>query len=141
MGSSQLIAKCSQGQGGVATWWYIEEVMGNKSSDYVFLPILDRSYNEFGRMWEYPDMFRLDGRDIIITSPQDMRALGLEFHSGNCTMALMGSLKDGQFLRENVQAIDYGLDFYAPLTADGISFECSGQALIRVEKYDIITVE
>ena len=46
--TSQLIAKCSQGQVGVATWWYIEEVMGDKSSDYVFLPILegpDGDYN------------------------------------------------------------------------------------------------
>ncbi len=46
--TSQLIAKCSQGQVGVATWWYIEEVMGEKSSDYVFLPILegpDGGYN------------------------------------------------------------------------------------------------
>lgn len=46
--TSQLIAKCSQGQVGVATWWYIEEIMGEKSEDYVFLPILegpDGSYN------------------------------------------------------------------------------------------------
>ena len=46
--TSQLIAKCSQGQVGVATWWYIEEVMGDKSGDYVFLPILagpDGDYN------------------------------------------------------------------------------------------------
>lgn len=46
--TSQLIAKCSQGQVGVATWWYIEEIMGDKSSDYVFLPILegpDGTYN------------------------------------------------------------------------------------------------
>lgn len=39
--TSQLIAKCSQGYVGVATWWYIEEVMGEYSSDYVFLPVLD----------------------------------------------------------------------------------------------------
>ncbi len=39
--TSQLIAKCSQGQVGVATWWYIEEVMGDKSGDYVFLPVLE----------------------------------------------------------------------------------------------------
>lgn len=39
--TNQLIAKCSQGKVGVATWWYIEEVMGDKASDYVFLPILD----------------------------------------------------------------------------------------------------
>ena len=46
--TSQLIDKCSQGQVGVATWWYIEEVMGDKSGDYVFLPILegpDGGYN------------------------------------------------------------------------------------------------
>ncbi|MDO5143314.1 MAG: extracellular solute-binding protein [bacterium] len=39
--TNQLIAKCSQGKVGVATWWYIEEVMGDKASDYVFLPVLD----------------------------------------------------------------------------------------------------
>ena len=27
--------------------------------------------------------------------------------------------------------------FYTPQTADGISFECSGQAMISVEKYEI----
>ena len=92
-----------------------------KSNDgfkWEFDTILDRSYNEFGRMWECPDMFPLDGQDVIITSPQDMCALGLEFHSGNGTLALMGSLTDGKFLRDNVQAIDYGLDFYAPQTLE-----------------------
>ena len=38
---TQLISKCSQGYVGVATWWYIEELMGEYADDYVFLPILD----------------------------------------------------------------------------------------------------
>ena len=38
---TQYMAKCSQGRVGVATWWYIEELMGDHSDDYVFLPILD----------------------------------------------------------------------------------------------------
>jgi putative aldouronate transport system substrate-binding protein len=38
---TQLISKCSQGYVGVATWWYIEELMGDYADDYVFLPILD----------------------------------------------------------------------------------------------------
>lgn len=38
---TQLIAKCSQGNVGVATWWYIDEVMGEYADDYVFLPVLD----------------------------------------------------------------------------------------------------
>ena len=46
--TNQLIAKCSQGYVGVSTWWYIEEIMGDKASDYVFLPVLagpDGTYN------------------------------------------------------------------------------------------------
>lgn len=80
--------------------------------------VLDRSRNEYGRMWECPDLFRLEGRDVILTSPQDMQASGLEFHSGNGTIALVGEVRDGRFLRENVQAVDYGLDFYAPQTVE-----------------------
>ena len=37
---TQLMAKCQQGYVGVSTWWYIEELMGEYSSDYVFLPVL-----------------------------------------------------------------------------------------------------
>ncbi len=35
---SQLIAKVSQGRVGVTTWWYIEEIAGEHSDDFVFLP-------------------------------------------------------------------------------------------------------
>lgn len=38
---TQYMAKCSQGRVGVATWWYIEELMGDYAEDYVFLPVLD----------------------------------------------------------------------------------------------------
>ena len=38
---AQLMAKTKQGYVGVSTWWYIEELMGDKSGDYVFLPVLD----------------------------------------------------------------------------------------------------
>ena len=38
--TTQLMAKCSQGYVGVATWWYIEELMADHAADYVYLPIL-----------------------------------------------------------------------------------------------------
>ncbi|MCR4901424.1 MAG: extracellular solute-binding protein [Butyrivibrio sp.] len=38
--TTQLMAKCQQGYVGVSTWWYIEELMGDYSEDYVFLPVL-----------------------------------------------------------------------------------------------------
>ena len=83
-----------------------------------FVTILDRCYNEFGKMWECPDFFPLNGKQILMTSPQDMTALGMEFHNGNGTIFLIGSYdaETHRFERERVQAVDYGLDFYAPQT-------------------------
>lgn len=72
--------------------------------------------NQYGKMWECPDFFQLDGKHILLTSPQEMRADGLEFHPGNANLALIGTLdrSSHQLVREHAQAIDYGLDFYAP---------------------------
>lgn len=75
-------------------------------------------------MWECPDFFFLDGKAVLLTSPQDMEAEGLEFHNGNGSLCIIGSCSREDFIlhREKVQAIDYGLDFYAPqttLTPDG----------------------
>lgn len=83
-----------------------------------FDSILDQCYNQFGKMWECPDFFQLDGKWVILTSPQDMSPNGLEFHNGNGTLCLIGSYdkKNKVFQRERVQAIDYGLDFYATQT-------------------------
>lgn len=82
-----------------------------------------KSNHEYGAMWECPDLFQLDGYDVLLTSPQFMKAKGLEFHNGNTTLCIMGTLgENGKLIEESKQAIDYGLDFYAPqtlLTADG----------------------
>ena len=53
-----------------------------------------------------------------------MTPVGLEFHAGNGTLCLIGDYQPDRkgFSRQSAQAIDYGLDFYAPqtlLTADG----------------------
>ena len=86
--------------------------------DWHFVTVLDRCYNEYGKMWECPDFFTLGDKQILAVSPQDMSAVGLEFHNGNCTMFLIGEYDEAThtFERRNVQAVDYGLDFYAPQT-------------------------
>ncbi len=82
--------------------------------------IVDRSGNAYGKMWECPDLFRLDGKWVLLTSPQEMRAdPGGEFHDGYGTLCIIGALDGARgLLREHIQAIDCGLDFYAPQTLE-----------------------
>lgn len=69
---------------------------------------------------ECPDLFPVEDKYVLIVSPQDMTAEGLEFHNGNGTVMLTGTFakESGKFSRECVRAVDYGLDFYAPQTME-----------------------
>jgi len=88
-----------------------------------FIGEVAASENRFGRMWECPDLFRLDGKDVLIVSPQEVYTRDPEFIDGNTTLCLIGELdENNRLIRETEHTIDCGLDFYAPqtvLTADG----------------------
>ena len=76
-----------------------------------------KNNHRFGVMWECPDYFNHDGKQVLLTSPQDMLPEELEFHNGNGTLCVIGSIdENGEFCEENCQAVDYGIDFYAPQT-------------------------
>lgn len=83
------------------------------------LTVLDASHDALGKMWECPDFFALDGAQVLLVSPQEMRATADgEFHAGEGTVAILGRYDPAThaFARQRVQAVDYGLDFYAPQT-------------------------
>lgn len=83
-----------------------------------FEKILIRNHDRFGKMWECPDFFELDGKQVLLTSPQDMLPQGFEYHNGNGTVCIIGTYDEetDTFHEEHNQAIDYGIDFYAPQT-------------------------
>ncbi len=80
--------------------------------------ILASNGGRFGKMWECPDFFALDGKQVLLVSPQDMLPQGFEYHNGNGTVCMIGSYdeKTEEFTEESDQAVDYGIDFYAPQT-------------------------
>ncbi len=89
-----------------------------------FEKVLVENKNRYGLMWECPDFFALDGKQVLLVSPQDMLPEGFEYHNGNGTLCLIGTYdeKTDTFTEEYNQSIDYGIDFYAPqtvLTPDG----------------------
>ena len=94
-----------------------------ESSDCIswkFKSVMAENMNRFGRMWECPDFFELDGKHILLTSPQDMLPEGLEYHNGNGTLCIIGEMdKDTYTLKEQfAQSVDYGIDFYAMQTVE-----------------------
>ena len=92
--------------------------------NWSFEKIFAENKNRFGKMWECPDFFALDGKWVLLTSPQDMLPKDYEYHNGNGTLCLIGDYdeKTDTFTEQKDQSIDYGIDFYAPqtvLTPDG----------------------
>ena len=83
-----------------------------------FAGILAENDGSTGAMWECPDTFELDGKQVLLVSPQDMIAEGNEFMSGNGTLCLIGHVDEqtGALVPETRHAIDYGIDFYATQT-------------------------
>ena len=75
-----------------------------------------------GYMWECPDFFHLDGKDILLMSPQGLEADGDRFRNLNQTGYLLGNVEDKKLQHAGFVEIDNGHDFYATqtmLTPDG----------------------
>ena len=108
-------------------------VVGNRSSDgsgqllafrsdnladWTYLGTLLRSNNALGKMWECPDLFELDGKDVLLISPQFLERSG-DFHQNiHSTVYMTGAFdyETGKFEQSAVDQIDFGFDFYAPQT-------------------------
>ena len=72
----------------------------------------------YGSMWECPDMFFLDGTDILLFSTQMSTGLDPAFHPGFGTVCMHGRYEKEtcRFIPEGAEPVDYGTDFYAPQT-------------------------
>ena len=114
-----LLANNHFGEGG--------QILAYQSKDAVHWSLVGpiaENHNRIGLMWECPDLFHLDGYDVLLASAQDMLPKDFEYHNGNGSFDLLGHRngENGAFLEESDHAADYGIDFYAPqtvLTPDG----------------------
>lgn len=88
--------------------------------NWEFVKMLDYCHNEYGEMWECPDFFPLDEKQVLIVSPQFMEADGKEFHSGNNTVYFIGDYdaESQTWHRKEPHMLDFGLDFYAAQTME-----------------------
>ena len=92
-----------------------------KSNDlynWEFVSIPAGQLDNMGYMWECPDTFKLGDKDILLFSPQGMKAEGYKYNNVYQCGYVVGEfindkneLKHGKFTE-----IDRGFDFYAPQT-------------------------
>lgn len=73
---------------------------------------------DMGFMWECPDTFKLNGKDIFMFSPQGMESVGLKYHNIYQSGYAIGAFDDkkGVLSLGEFDELDRGFDFYAPQT-------------------------
>ncbi|CAH2234865.1 jg15353 [Pararge aegeria aegeria] len=86
-----------------------------------FLSVIGESNGELGYMWECPDFFELDGKFVLLISPQGMSEQGDRYKNTNQNGYIIGSFNydTNEFVQEvGFQEIDFGHDFYAATTTE-----------------------
>ncbi|UQS82029.1 sucrose-6-phosphate hydrolase [Bombilactobacillus folatiphilus] len=71
-----------------------------------------------GYMWECPDLFRVNGQDILMTSPQGIEAQAQKYLNLHQSVYFPGQLnyQKAKFEQDGLAELDLGHDFYAPQT-------------------------
>ncbi|WP_214745159.1 sucrose-6-phosphate hydrolase [Exiguobacterium sp. s189] len=89
-------------------------------NEWTFLGEVKTELERFGYMWECPDVFELNGKHVLIFSPQGIEPDGHRYHniyqSGYVTGTL--DLETLVFTHESFEELDFGFDFYAPQTTE-----------------------
>lgn len=114
--------------------WYV--VIGSKTEDergrvllyrspdlktWEFLSIIGEANADMGYMWECPDFFELDGKFILLMSPQGLEPQGDRYKNVFQTGYIIGSFDyvTFEFVPEtDFQELDFGHDFYATQSMD-----------------------
>lgn len=92
--------------------------------NWKFKNIAARAEGNQGNMWECPNFAEIDGRDVLILSPNDMQTEGKKFLNKHQSGYMLGEMNydTGIFTHGEFELLDYGFDFFAPQilqTSDG----------------------
>lgn len=87
-------------------------------TDWELVSVPAGGLEDMGYMWECPDTFKLNGKDIFMFSPQGMDADGLKYHNVYQSGYAVGSFDESKQVLSlgAFDELDRGFDFYAPQT-------------------------
>ncbi|MFS0783980.1 glycoside hydrolase family 32 protein [Bacillus sp. 1P06AnD] len=86
--------------------------------DWAYDGVLAQADETLGYMWECPDFFRVDGKDVLFFSPQGMKAEGDSYQNLHQTGYLVGLYNEETKTYEHgpFEELDNGHDYYAVQT-------------------------
>ncbi len=95
------------------------QVLLYESDDIIhwnFKSIMSRAEGNQGSMWECPNFATIDGKDVLIFSPQDVKREINSYLNVYQSGYFIGKLdyKTGIYTHGEFELLDYGSDFYAP---------------------------
>ena len=87
--------------------------------DWKYKGVLLGGNEDQGYMWECPDYFPVNGRDILLFSPQGILPTEYHYHNPHAAGYIVGDVNFDTLKFESKSSfkeLDHGFDFYAPQT-------------------------
>ena len=81
-------------------------------------PAYDDAYYTLNGVYECPDYLELDGRELLLSSPQNLPQMGRLYQNVHSGLYMLGKLsfETGRFQIDRIGEVDSGFDFYAAQT-------------------------
>lgn len=111
------------------------------SGSFKYSGELRTDLDQFGFMWEHPDFFTIDGRDVFAFSPHGLDKYRYSYWNARQSGYVTGRLYRGTLVMDHGEfhEFDHGFDFYAPKTAIGENGERILIASMGIEETDYPT--
>lgn len=108
-----VVASCNVDRSGQILLYKSNDLL-----DWKYVGVLASSENKLGKMWECPDFFKLDCKDVLIISPIALTRDGDKYCNTSSCVYILGDFdfENCKFDYHKVEEIDAGFDFYAPQT-------------------------
>ena len=81
-------------------------------------PEYDDAYFTLNGVYECPDYLTLDGKELLLSSPQNLPQMGNAYQNVHSALYMLGKLdfETGRFRIDRIGEVDNGFDFYAAQT-------------------------
>ena len=78
-------------------------------------PEYAQAYYELNGVYECPDYLELDGKEVVLSSPQNLPQMGNAYQNVHSGLYMLGKLDfgTGRFRIDRIGEVDNGFDFYA----------------------------